>query len=559
MTALIAFIGSVTTSWAQNNQWVDAPIISLGPLHVVLERSVFFPTAEGEITEITEGIYLVSQEKGGLLTLTGDAGKFRLSAQPYEHGEPIPSELALSFSGGENDHHIALLDEDGVGLVAAGSYTGVTARAGTRLSSNTYRTRIQAVLYRPSDGRYKLPYKLPTSSGSGGNATPEEPSAPPEPVLTPLDVALSRNSSFATVRIDAAPAVYAWGATANGALGDGTNIQGSYRLTPEIVPDFDDVAMLEAGYSHAMALKHDGTVWAWGLNWCGQLGDDTVDTRTIPVRVHNLSDIVSIAAGHAHSLAINQDGSVWAWGKNDRGQLGDNSATDRLIPVQVAGLTNVKQVAGGCGHSLAVKQDGTVWAWGRGYEGQLGHGRSRTDSRTPVPVVFSDATQEQRSQGNFNFTPISGVVAVAAGCWHSLALTQEGRLWAWGNGYYGQLGYGNYNTQTSWAFPVPEIIGVTSIKAAVKQSMALKDNGTVWVWGVNEYGQLGIDPAVGNGFYSPVQIPDLGSVDAIDASEFHGIAIKNDGTMWAWGHNFYGKLGDGTTTNSRGPVRVLLE
>ena len=121
---------------------------------------------------------------------------------------------------------------------------------------------------------------------------------------------------------------------------------------------------IAGGDSHSLALKSDGTVWAWGYNGCGQLGDGSTTNRLTPVQVSGLTGVVAIAGGGSHSLALKSDGTVWAWGCNDYGQLGDGTTTNRLTPVQVSGLTGVVAIAGGGAHSLALKSDGTVWAWG---------------------------------------------------------------------------------------------------------------------------------------------------------------------------------------------------
>jgi len=141
---------------------------------------------------------------------------------------------------------------------------------------------------------------------------------------------------------------------------------------------------ISLGSGHGLAIKPDGTVWAWGNNIYGQLGDGTTTHRSTPVQVSGLTDVVSVAGGWAHSLAIKFDGTVWTWGNNSNGQLGDGTATNRLTPVQI--MTDVVSVAGGWGQGLAIKSDGTVWAWGRNDYGQLGDG-TRTRRLTPVQVI----------------------------------------------------------------------------------------------------------------------------------------------------------------------------
>jgi hypothetical protein len=155
---------------------------------------------------------------------------------------------------------------------------------------------------------------------------------------------------------------------------------------------------------HSLALKDDGTVWAWGYNGYGQLGNGTNTDSNVPVQVSGLTGITAIAWGGSHSLALKNDGTVWAWGYNGYGQLGNGTNTDSNLPVQVSSLTGITVIAGGSRHSLALKNDGTVWAWGYNGYGQLGNG-TNTDSNVPVQV-----------------SGLTGITAIAGGGYHSLAI-----------------------------------------------------------------------------------------------------------------------------------------
>ena len=218
-----------------------------------------------------------------------------------------------------------------------------------------------------------------------------------------------------------------------------------------------------AGQRHSLAVKSDGTVWAWGYNRNGQLGDGTTTDRSTPGPVPNLTDVVSVAASDRHNLALKRDGTLWAWGQNSNGQLGDGTTTPSLTPKQV--LTGVVSVATGYHYSLAVKSDGTLWAWGDNEYGQLGDG-TWADSFTPKQVL-------------------TGVVAVAAGGSHSLALKSDGTLWAWGDNYSGQLGDG---TTFPFTRTTPQLVnlpgGVVAMGASPTHSMAVKSDGTLWTWGL---------------------------------------------------------------------------
>jgi Regulator of chromosome condensation (RCC1) repeat/Carboxypeptidase regulatory-like domain len=139
-----------------------------------------------------------------------------------------------------------------------------------------------------------------------------------------------------------------------------------------------------AASNFTVFLKGDGTVWAWGSNSNGQLGNGTTTDSSTPVQVSGLSGVTAVAAGSAHAIALKGDGTVWAWGSNSNGQLGNGTTTDSSTPVQVSGLSGVTAVAAGSAYTIALKGDGTVWAWGSNSNGQLGNGT--TDSLSPVPV-----------------------------------------------------------------------------------------------------------------------------------------------------------------------------
>jgi hypothetical protein len=207
---------------------------------------------------------------------------------------------------------------------------------------------------------------------------------------------------------------------------------------------------LAAGESHSLALKSDGTVWAWGYNFEGQLGDGTRRDRLTPTQVSGLNSVVSVTAGYTHSLALKSDGTVWAWGGNLTGELGNGTTTQSLTPVQVKGLGGMVAVAAGYGHCLALKADGTVWSWGRNDVGQLGDG-TRTNQSTPIRV-----------------SGLGEVVALTSGYAHNLALKNDGTLWAWGLNYDGQLGDGR--TMTLALLPVKTVLPAGAVMAPFRKA-----------------------------------------------------------------------------------------
>ncbi|MEK0312419.1 RCC1 domain-containing protein [Cohnella sp. 56] len=195
--------------------------------------------------------------------------------------------------------------------------------------------------------------------------------------------ALSGGIGYHTLALKKDGTVWAWGDNESGELGDGTKIS---RSVPGPVPGLSDIVAVSAGGYHSMALKSDGTVWAWGLNTAGEMGNNTESAaQTAPVKVSGLDHVVAISAGNYHNLALKENGTVWAWGDNGQGRLGDGTATKRIVPVQVQELSGVKAIAAGGFHSVALKEDGTVWAWGHNNYGQVGDGTT-TQRNKPVPI-----------------------------------------------------------------------------------------------------------------------------------------------------------------------------
>jgi RHS repeat-associated protein len=301
--------------------------------------------------------------------------------------------------------------------------------------------------------------------------------------------------------------------------------------TSTVRADVGDMTTLSiaAGEGHGLALRSDGTVWAWGENVYGPLGVPSVTFADFPLRVAGLSNIVSIAAGADHSLAVQSNGTVWAWGTNDYGQLGTGNLTWSTVPVQVVGITNAVAVAGGGfersgSHSLALLSNGRVMAWGYNGYGELGNG-TFTESEVPVLV-----------------TGLSNVIQIKAGIYHSMALTSNGQVWCWGLGAYGQVGNGSNNYYTN-ATQTLSLSNIVNIAAGGLHSLALKSDGTVWAWGENGNGQLGLGST--NNTATATKISTLANATAIGASAYSSAATlapsfltgTNAQTM-AWGYQY---------------------
>ncbi|RII27790.1 MAG: RCC1 repeat-containing protein [Geobacter sp.] len=326
--------------------------------------------------------------------------------------------------------------------------------------------------------------------------------------------------------------VWAWGDNYYGQLGDGTTTE---RHAPVQVTGLAGITAVAAGDYHTVTLKNDGTVWVWGDNYCGQLGDGTTTERQSPIQVTGLAGVTAIAGGDAHTVALRNDGTVWTWGDNYYGQLGDRTVTERHSPVQVTGLAGVVAIAAGYCYTVALRNDGTVWTWGINSYGQLGDGKT-IERHAPVQV-----------------TGLTGVTAIEAGWSHTVALKNDGMVWAWGDNYYGQLGDGS-TTESHSPVQVTGIAGVIKVVAGGVHTVALKNDGAVWTWGDNSYGQLGNGTTAESD--APTFVTGLVGVIAVAAGDYHTIALKSDGTVWSWGDNYYGQLGDGTTTQRLFPISV---
>ncbi|MBZ5734916.1 hypothetical protein K8Z61_10450 [Nocardioides sp. TRM66260-LWL] len=347
---------------------------------------------------------------------------------------------------------------------------------------------------------------------------------------------------------------YAFGSNNLGQLGIGSTA--SSQPSPTAISTTSTlngktITAIAAGGRHSLALASDGTLHAWGFNASGQLGNPNAslfERTAIAVTVAGTplanKAITAIAAGDSHNLALASDGTLYAWGDNGNGRLGDGTGAARILPVQVTvpvGKT-ITAIAAGETHSLALASDGTVYAWGANTFGQLGNGTK--GSATAIAVLGLAGTT---------------ITAIAAGRLHSLALASDGTVYAWGANASGQLGNGT-NQNSNVAIAVTGLTGKTiaSIAAGKEHSLALASDGTVYAWGANGSGQLGIGSNTSSTAAVALTKGTLATktVVAIAAGNLHSVALTSDGTLHAWGDNASGQLGNGGTTGVTTAVQV---
>jgi Regulator of chromosome condensation (RCC1) repeat/PASTA domain len=343
---------------------------------------------------------------------------------------------------------------------------------------------------------------------------------------------------------DTAPIVYAWGYNSYGQAGVDPAVAGTDMLSPVPVhgaaANVTQLSGPNGPYKgrYVLSLRSDGTVWGWGRNYIGVLGDPTIGSTFTPVQIQGLPpNIVQISAGGIHAAALTADGSVWTWGANNAGQLGYPTPGSQysFTPHQVPGVTGIKQVSAGGEFTVALRSNGEVWTWGANDHGQLGDG-THTNRTTPA-----------RNQAGYGMTQVS------AGGYYALA-RRAGSVWAWGANDSGQLGNGS--TVADSASPVivdRRTQNAPQVVAGYNHAFAVDPDGSLWAWGANDKGELGLGTA-GPAVRTPQKVPGLAGVTQLAAAAEMSMALRSDGTLLVWGYEGFGLRGDGIPRSTPLPV-----
>jgi alpha-tubulin suppressor-like RCC1 family protein len=329
--------------------------------------------------------------------------------------------------------------------------------------------------------------------------------------------------------------IWVWGSNQDGLLGLGID---SFKKTPirvssnvgwkEICPNF---------LGTTFGIKLDGTLWAWGNNSSGIFGNNNKTSTNTPIQIGNATNWKSIVATWGSFAAIKTDGTLWTWGDNNSGYLGTGNTTSRYTIAQAGTGTDWDKIFAIASNIYGIKSNGSLWAWGANF----GNSITNTTSNSILSPVQIGTDLNWKSIGaNFIFT---------------IGLKTDGTLWSWGENYGGQLGL---NSNTNYGTPqrIGNLSNWTDISTNYEGTIALNSNGNLWSWGINSQGSLGFDPLTTRQLLLPTQITSLNNVKAVTSSYNHSGAIKTDGSLYTWGKNDYGNLGNGSITNNHIGIRV---
>ncbi|MCL2225120.1 MAG: dockerin type I domain-containing protein [Defluviitaleaceae bacterium] len=312
----------------------------------------------------------------------------------------------------------------------------------------------------------------------------------------------------------------------NGSLWAWGDIDGAG--TRNAIHMMDYVTYVSVGTYHTMVIRGDGSLWGWGRNQFGQLGNGTTtdsprDDNNRMIYTHIMDNVKAVYASERHTMAIRTDGSLWAWGNNANGQLGDGTRTNRHSPVHI--LDNVSAVSSVLGRTFAIRTDGSLWGWGNnsvgGGDGHLVSGLGNGTRFAQISPIWL----------------MDDVISVSAGNIHAMAIRTDGSLWGWGSNWRGALGVGDVTADNMVPIRIMENVVAVSTSTA-EQTFAVKSDGSLWAWG-----NFWLGDGTNTSSSSPVHILD--GATTVVAAYNHVVTTKRDGSVWSWGSNGRGQLGDG--------------
>ena len=367
-----------------------------------------------------------------------------------------------------------------------------------------------------------------------------------------------------TVAIDEEGKAYTWGYNEFGQLGDGTTTN---SVLPICISDKENelkgkrIVDISAGYGHTVAIDEEGKVYTWGNNGDGQLGDGTTTNSVLPICLSNKENelkgkkIISISAGYGHTVAIDEEGKAYTWGYNEFGQLGDGTTTNSVLPICISDKENelkgkrIVDISAGYGHTVAIDEEGKVCTWGDNKGGQLGDG---TTTNSVLPICISDKDNELKGKK---------IISISAGGYHTVAIDKEGKVYTWGDNEVGQLGDGTANDIVAPIYSAEpicltdkenELKRMKTVKVVMEETVvSLAESGKIYIWEVKD------GTAIHNACISDEENELKGKkIVDISAGDGHTVALDEEGKVYTWGKNNFGQLGDGTATNSSLPICI---
>ncbi len=348
-----------------------------------------------------------------------------------------------------------------------------------------------------------------------------------------------------------------WGDNRSGQIGNNVVVNMTddfWKTSAQTIPVnvLDNVKAVSCGNDYTAAIKSDGSLWMWGDNRFGQLGnggtgnkvDEDGDAhQTVPVKI--MDDVSAVSCGTFCTAAIKTDGSLWMWGNNGSGLLGNGTEKNTSKPEKI--MNDVIAVSCGRSHTAAIKSDGSLWMWGNNLSGELGNNLKGNvkDYSGPYPTVPVKV--------------MDNVIAIECGNGFTAAIKADGTLWMWGDNDKGQLGNGGngnimHEIYGNICQTVPERImdNVSSVSCGDDYTAAIKKDGSLWMWGRNDFGQLG------NGTQVDTKTPGkvMDNVISISCGREHNVAVQSDGSVWTWGYGGEGQLGNGDGLSLYSPVKL---